>query len=125
MDTQPDKLTRPSPSRIEVSISASADVHITAAAARRRVSRLVISEIGNLLCGGEPSLVVSERICWRVPILLAFPDTGPVGQVGALDVDVETGEVSVTPERLGEIDEYAQYLARRTSSVASGKETAR
>jgi hypothetical protein len=123
MDTQSDKFTRPSPSRIEVSISASADIHITATVARRRVSRLVISEIGNLLYGGEPSLVVSERICWRVPILLAYPDTGPVGQVGALDVDVETGEVLATPERLVEIDEYAQDLARRTSS-ASGKETA-
>ena len=109
--------------RIGASISASADVRITATVARRRVSRLVISEIGNLLYGGEPSLVVSERICWRVPILLAYPDTGPVGQVGALDVDVETGEVLATPERLVEIDDYAQYLARRTSS-ASGKETA-
>jgi hypothetical protein len=122
MDTQLDGLALPHSSRVEVNINVSADVHITATVARRRVSRLVISEIGNLLYGGEPSLVVSERICWRVPILLAFPDTGPVGQVGALDVDVETGEVLVTPDRLVEIEEYAQYLARRTSS-ASGKET--
>jgi hypothetical protein len=113
MDNQSDKLARSFPSRIEVSISASADVHTTATVARRRASRLVISEIGNLLYGGEPSLVVSERICWRVPILLAFPDTGPVGQVGALDVDVETGEVLVTPERLVEIADYAHHVAQR------------
>jgi len=47
----------------------SADIHITATVARRRVSRLVISEIGNLLYGGAPSLFVGERICWRVPVL--------------------------------------------------------
>jgi CO/xanthine dehydrogenase Mo-binding subunit len=56
----------------------------------------VISEIGNLLYGGEPTLAVGERICWHVPVLLAYPDSGPVGQVGILDVDVETGVVRVT-----------------------------
>jgi hypothetical protein len=89
------------------------NIYITATMARRHVSRLVISEIGNLLCGGEPSLVVGERVCWRVPITLAYPDTGPAGQVGALDVDVETGEVLVTPEQLAEITDYAHHLAQR------------
>jgi hypothetical protein len=85
--------------------------------ARRRVSRLVISEIGNLLYGGDPSLVVGERICWRVPVLLAYPDTGLVGQAGTLDVDVETGEVLITPEQLTEISDHAHYLAQRTPST--------
>ena len=114
MDAQLDTVTLPRSGRVEVNINLSADVHVTAMIARRRVSRLVINEIGNLLYGGEPSLVVGERICWRVPVLLAYPDTGPVGQVGALDVDVETGEVLVTPERLTEIADYAHYLAQRT-----------
>jgi hypothetical protein len=115
MDAQLDALTLPHSSRVEVSINISADVHVTATVARRRVSRLVISEIGNLLYGGEPSLVIGERICWRVPVLLAYPDTGPVGQAGTLDVDVETGEVLVTPEQLAEITDYAHYLAQRTA----------
>lgn len=115
MDAQLDTLTLPRSGRVEVNINLSADVHVTATMARRRVSRLVISEIGNLLYGGEPSLVVGERISWRVPVLLAYPDTGLVGQAGALDVDVETGEILVTPEQLTEIADYAHYLAQRTS----------
>jgi len=114
MSVQMDTLTLARSGRVEVNIRVNADAHVTATMARRRVSRLVISEVGNLLYGGEPSLVIGERICWRVPVLLAYPDTGPVGQVGALDVDVETGEVLVTPQHLDEIREYAHYLAQRT-----------
>lgn len=118
MDAQLEKLTLPRAGRVEVNINLSADIHITATMARRRVSRLVISEIGNLLYGGEPSLALGERLCWRVPVLLAYPDTGPLGQAGALDVDVETGEILVTPEKLAEISDYAHYLAQRASSAA-------
>ena len=117
MDAQLDMLTLPRSGRVEVTINLSADVHVTADMARKRVSRLVISEIGNLLYGGEPSLAVGKRICWRVPVLLAYPDTGPVGQAGALDVDVETGEIFITPEQLTEITNYAHYLAQRTPSA--------
>ena len=117
MDTQLDALSLPRSGRVNVTINVSADIHITATVARRRVSRLVISEIGNLLYGGEPSLFVGERICWRVPVLLAYPDTGSVGQAGTLDVDVETGEISVTSEQLSEIKDHAHYLAQRPPPV--------
>jgi len=116
MSVQLDHLALARSGQVEVNIRVQADVHVTASVAQRRVSRLVISEIGNLLYGGEPSLVVGERICWRVPVMLAYPDTGPVGQAGALDVDVETGEVLATPTQLAEITDYAHYLAQRTSS---------
>ncbi|HKZ86875.1 MAG TPA: hypothetical protein VJ793_24885 [Anaerolineae bacterium] len=114
MNIQLEGMSLPGSGRVEVDIRVSADLHITATTARRRVSRMVISEIGNLLHGGEPSLVMGERIRWRVPIILAYPDIGPVGQVGALDVDVETGEVLASPEQLDEIRAYAQYAAQHT-----------
>ena len=119
MNIQLEGMSLPGSGRVEVDIRVSADLHITATTARRRVSRMVISEIGNLLHGGEPSLVMGERIRWRVPIILAYPDIGPVGQVGALDVDVETGEVLASPEQLAEIRAYAQYAAQRTSPAAA------
>lgn len=112
-------LDLPGTGHVEVNIRVSADIHITATTARRRASRLVASEISNLLYGGEPTLVIDKHICWRVPILLAYPNTGLVGQVGVLDVDVESGEVFVTPEKLEEIRNYAHYLAQRTASVAT------
>ena len=119
MNIELNTLNLPSTGRVDVKIHLSADITISAVGARRRVSRLVISEIGNLLYGGEPSLVVGNRICWRVPILLAYPDTGPAGEAGALDVDVETGEIFVTPEQIADIQDHAHYLAQRTPPSAA------
>jgi hypothetical protein len=118
MSVQLEGVTLPKSGRVDVDIHLSADIHVTATAARRRVSRLVISEIGNLLYGGEPTLIVGERVRWHVPVMLAYPDTGPVGQVGALDVDVETGEVLATTEQLAEITNYAQFVAQRAAPRA-------
>jgi predicted RNase H-like HicB family nuclease len=84
---------------------------ISPTTARRRVSRLVISELGNLLYGDEPVLQLNLRPCWRVPIMLAYPDRGPVGQVGMIEVDIETGELLVTEKLLDEIKNNAQQLA--------------
>ncbi len=116
MSVQLEGLTFPRSGRVDVDIRVSADIHVTATVARRRVSRLVISEIGNLLYGGAPTLVVGERVWWRVPVMLAYPDTGPVGQVGTLDVDVETGEVLASAEKITEIADYAQFVAQRAAA---------
>jgi hypothetical protein len=115
MTVQLDLSRVPQTAQLDVNIHLSAPLRVTAAEARRRVSRLVISEIGNLLCGGEPTLAVGERICWHVPVLLAYPDSGPVGQVGVLAVDVETGAVLATPEQLTAMADYALFLAERTA----------
>lgn len=116
MNVQLEELQLPRAGRLEIDIRLSAQINVTATMAQRRVSRLVISEVGNLLYGGKPSLVLGEHIRWRVPVMLAYPDTGPVGEVGTLDVDVETGVVLAPPERLAEITEHAHQLARRTFS---------
>jgi hypothetical protein len=118
MAVQIDSRSLPQSGRVDIRIHVSAEMQITAAVARRRVSRLVISEIGNLLHGGEPALVVGERMVWRVPVVLAYPDRGPVGQAGTLDVDVETGEILVTPHQVEEIRQYAHFLAQRTLTAA-------
>ncbi len=116
MSVQLEGMSLPRSGRVDVDIRVSADIHITATVARRRVSRLVISEIGNLLYGGEPTLVVGERVWWRVPVMLAYPDTGPIGQVGTLDVDVETGEVLASSDKIAEIANYAQFIAQRAAA---------
>lgn len=109
----------PHTAQLEVNIHLSAPLRVTAAEARKRVSKLVISEIGNLLYGGEPTLSVGDHICWRVPVLLAYPDRGVIGQVGVLDVDVETGAVLVTEEQLTTLSDYATYLAERTAPATA------
>lgn len=115
MNVQLEELALPHTAQLEIDIHLSTQIQVTATMAQRRVSRLVISEIGNLLYGGKPSLIVGEHIRWRVPVILAYPDTGPIGETGTLDVDVETGIVLTSPERLQEIGNRAHQLAQRTS----------
>jgi hypothetical protein len=102
---------------LEIDIRVRAQVHVTAFTAQRKVSKLMLDRVSNLLCGNEPTLAVADRIRWRVPVWLGFPSTGLVGKVGEVDVDVETGEILFDQRLLDEIAERADALARRTLST--------
>lgn len=102
---------------LEINIRLRAQVHVTAFTAQRKVTKLMLDRVSNLLCGNEPTLVVADRIRWRVPVWLGFPTTGLVGKVGEVDVDVETGEMLFDQRLLDEIAERADALARRTLST--------
>jgi hypothetical protein len=105
----------PRTGKLQIDIHVSADVNFSATAARRRVSRFVADEISYLMRGDEPNLVVADRIYWRVPVVLTFPGHGSVGAVGDIDVDVETGQLHITPELITEIQQRASDLAARQS----------
>jgi hypothetical protein len=90
-------------------------LRVTAVEACRRVSRLVLSEVGNLLYGRAATLVVGEPTCWRVSVWLGLPTVGPVGQAGTLDVDAQTGEILHTQQLLDEIGERGNALAQSAS----------
>lgn len=104
--------------QVQLTIQVSSHIHYSAEAARRAVGRFVANEIAYLLRSGEPDLVVKERIVWRVPVELALPSYGMVGTVGQIDVDVETGELAVTPELIHQIQENAEQKATFYSSTA-------
>ncbi len=112
-------MTFPSTTDVEIDIKVRAQTQISATAAQRRVSRLVLDRVSNLLCGNPPTLVVAERLRWRVPVWLGLPKRGLVGKVGEIDVDVETGEMIFDETSLEEMRERADTLARRTLSTAS------
>jgi len=99
-------------------VSLTAQVNVTDITAQRQVSKLLLDQVGNLLYGERPSLVVERRLLWRVPIWLALPTSGPLGQVGSLDVDAQTGEILVTQQILDEIAERGNALARRATPAA-------
>ena len=107
----------PRTGKVELTIQVSATINYSAEAARRLAGRFVANEIGYLPRCKDPQLVVAERLYWRVPITLAFPTTGPVGTVGTIDVDVETGQLSITPEQIAEITRHAESLAATHSSA--------
>ena len=109
-------LSIPTGGRLEIDIKVSAQVNFSALAARRKISRFVLSQISNLLHGGEPELVVAKRICWRVPIILSLPARGDIGSVGTIDVDVETGQILAGPEHIERIAKHAEDLASRAIS---------
>ncbi len=103
----------PHTGRLQINIHVSADMNFSAIAARRRVGRFVADEISYLMRGGDPTLVVADCIYWRVPVILTFPGQGSVGTVG--DIDVETGQLHITPELITEIQQRATDLAARQS----------
>lgn len=105
----------PKTGRLEVDIKVTADVNFSAVAARQKVNSFVLSEISYMMHAGTPELVVGERICWRVPVILSLATQGDVGEVGAIDVDVESGQMSVTPQLLQEINSRAEALAAHSA----------
>ncbi len=109
----------PQTGRLEVDIRVSADVNVSAYSARQKVNAFALSEISNMMHTGDPALVLSERIFWRVPVILSLTSQGDVGEVGAIDVDVETGQMRVTPRLVAEMTSRAENLALGTASAAT------
>ena len=107
----------PKTGRLEVDIKVTADVNVSAYAARQKVNDFVLSEISYMLHAGEPTLVLGERIRWRVPVILSLTSRGDVGEVGAIDVDVDTGQIHVTPQLIAEINARAEGLAHSSPST--------
>ena len=109
----------PAQAKIKVELSITSEINITGYTAQRKVSKLLLDEVANLLYGERPNLVVGQRLLWRVPVWLGLPSLGPVGQVGVLDVDAQTGEILFTQDILTEMLERGNALARRATPQTS------
>ena len=102
--------------RLEVDIKVTADVNVSAYAARQKVNSFVLSEISYMMHAAKPALILSDRICWRVPVVLSLTSVGDVGEVGVIDVDIESGQMHVSPQQVAEIEARAEDLANRSST---------
>ncbi|CAG0931792.1 hypothetical protein TFLX_02280 [Thermoflexales bacterium] len=118
MNVEMSEIALPPQTEVKVELSLTSQVNVTDYTAQRKVTKLLLDEVGNQLYGEQPSLVVGRRLLWRVPIWLALPTTGPLGQVGTLDVDAKTGEVLSSQQILDEITERGNVLAQRATSAA-------
>ena len=105
-----DNITLPEKGRVEVNLSF--EIKVTAEEAQRKVTRWLRDEVSMLIYGEKPVLVMGKRPIWRVPAAIAFPSTGPVGNVGAIDVDAETGEMNNSLECKTEIEMRADKIAK-------------
>ncbi len=108
------EMTLPTQAEVRIQFSLTAQVNITDYSAQQSVSKLLLDHVGNLLYGERPSLVAGRRLLWRVPIWLASPRSGPLGEVGVVDVDAQTGEILYDQSLLDEIAERGNALARRS-----------
>jgi hypothetical protein len=107
-------LTPPQGATLAIRIELTAQANITPFVARQKVTRFVVMEISTQLLGDTPDLVVGERLCWSVPVVLTSPTRGVVGQVGAISVDATTGELLVDEDIVQRITEDAHRLAERS-----------
>ncbi len=99
---------------LNIQVSIAITVNIGAKAARRQVTTWLVSEVGNMLIGGEPQLVISNKAIWRVPVTLTSSEVGTVGEVGAVNVDAANGELLVSDELKEQILDNVKYLTHPT-----------
>jgi len=93
-------------------IVAGSSLNITSFAARQKAGGLALSKVGTGIGADEPSLVATnQRVVWRVPLFLALPSLGRLGQVGEIDVDAQTGEVLADGATFARIIARADRLA--------------
>ena len=119
MDLEMTELSLPDQAEVKIEVSITSKINITAIVAQRKVSKLVLDQVSNLLYGEHPTLVAGERLLWRVPIWFGLPTTGPLGQVGAIDVDTQSGEILYTQNMLEAIANRAHELAQHTASASA------
>jgi hypothetical protein len=106
----------PATSQVSVKIEVNAEVNVSAYVARQKANRFLIMQAGDQLCAGEPELVVGPKLAWRIPVQYAPSRRGPLGIVGHLLVDAESGAVSIDDGQTTEdLMERAEALHARTS----------
>ncbi len=101
---------------IEINVRVRATMNVTPVVARRKVNVLMLEKVGNLLHGDSPALFLTDKVYWRVPVILSTPSSGRIGQVGKVDVNIETGEMIADDKLLDEIAENAKRLFASSTS---------
>ncbi len=111
-----DLIPKLSNSQIDIHVHVSAQLNVTPFVARQKVGGLMLSQVGTGVAADEPVLVAtSERLVWRVPVFLALPGLGRLGDLGQIDVDAQTGQVLADQALLERLIENAQRLASPAS----------
>jgi hypothetical protein len=109
-------ITPPESGPLDIEIKLTANIQVSSEMARRQVSVFVGNHIADLLYGEKPDLVLRENgVYWRVPVVLSSRSMGRIGPVGVIDVDVETGDLSITNQTISEIEDRAQRFATSTA----------
>ena len=103
--------------QVRVDIRIQADLNVSAFVARQKVTGFVVDAISDHMAGDEPTLIIeTDRFLWRVPVVLAVLPQGRLGQVGAIDVDAQSGQLQLTNSLIEDIRRNAETLVERSAA---------
>lgn len=68
---------------------------ISRESAQTRANQFIIEHLPDRFCAGQPHFMIFGMIfpAWSVPIVLAYPKLGVIGEVGAIVINGELGNV--------------------------------
>lgn len=108
-----DPFTIPEKGQVELKVQRSFEIKVTAEEARRQVNRWLHEHVTMLIGAELPTLVVGEQVVWRVPAVFRVPDLGRVGVVGIIEVEVNSGVMTIPSDLGPELERKAEELAER------------
>ncbi len=108
-----ERYTIPERGVFEIDLKQSIEIRVTAEEARRKVNRWLLDYVSYMMHAEAPTLVIGERVVWRVPAVLTSSQVGNVGIAGYAEVDVHNGQMNNTAERKEHISLCARQLAEK------------
>ncbi|MCB9430655.1 MAG: hypothetical protein H6668_01610 [Ardenticatenaceae bacterium] len=110
----------PEGSRVYVVVPKEPGDLIDATLARRKANRWLLEYVGNLTMADDVQLVqYHQRAVWQFGIFLTRRGHQPIGPIGNVAVDAETGLVLVSQEKIEEIISRGEAVARAAFSAES------
>lgn len=103
--------TLPESGVVELQLNRAFHLNVSAEQARRQVKGWLLDQVSYMMTTQMPTLVIDAHVIWRVPVLLTAIQVGPVGTVGEVDVDVESGNMDNLPACKEAILAQAKKLA--------------
>lgn len=108
-----ENFTIPERGVLELDLKQSIEIKVTAEEARRKVNRWLMEYVSYMMHADPPTLVVDGRqAVWRVPAILTNSRVGDVGVADTVDVDVHTGKMDDSEERIKQITCCALELVK-------------
>ncbi len=108
-----DNVTFPETGPVEIQVSHSFTISISAEQAQRAVNRWLMMEVSMSFIAEPPTLALASSAIWRVPVAYTASHIGRVGLAGTVDVDVNTGEIFDSPEVRESIFAKARSMAEK------------
>lgn len=98
---------------LELDFKQSIEIKVTAEEARRKVNRWLLEYVSYMMHADPPTLVMDgHQATWRVPAILTNSRVGDVGVAGTVDVDVYTGRMDDSQERIKQITDCALEMVK-------------